>query len=237
MTVDLYIDPLPVARGCGKRKQDGIYWELGFGGPGGKTIEEYLFDPPMPVAEDLLKTLPHIGVQMIERKGVYHLIDRIGKEFYPYATDFIQEVEFAGLSRRLSPTLRFDLLTPASRILMVHDRGYLLNHDDVKSWTCPLNKTTHHQDKHPLAMCCLGMLYEVLDESDCEDGDTHRSVRRMPSFTYEVGVRTDDFDPVYAPAYIASFPASRLVVVSGDKTAELMDKISVSSIPTAEVPA
>jgi hypothetical protein len=65
--------------------------------------------------------------------------------------------------------------------------------------------------------------------------DTRLVIRRMPSFTYVARRAPDAVEPVYHAAFFASFPLTRLVVVSGDGDAEAMDKASRANLPAEYV--
>lgn len=59
---------------------------------------------------------------------VYHILDWVGSDSYPNVADFVEEVRRLGLSRRLSRTLDFSLLTAESQIVLVHARAFIENH-------------------------------------------------------------------------------------------------------------
>jgi len=80
---------IPGPRGCGKtRVRGGVYAEVGTG-PGGRPIEEFLFDPPILIPAGF--NVPNRGVLLTERNGVWHVVDRVGNEFYPCPADFVEE--------------------------------------------------------------------------------------------------------------------------------------------------
>lgn len=234
-------EAIPVERGCGKRKADGVYWECGMGsGPGAAPVEEFFFDSPLRVPTDYLEHLPHIGMHWFERHGVWHLVDRIGLEHYPNPSDLFEEIKRFGLSRRLPSNLDFSRLTAESRLLLVHDRGYIENARDwIDDWACP-QRHGHHQPSgnypsYEEQPCCIGMWW--YDIEDGESGEGLRVTRRLPSFQYSGKTRPEWAEPDYSPAFVASFPASRLVVIKGDNSLDRLDKMIESAIPTAEVEA
>ena len=71
--------------------------------------------------------LSPIGVQLVERDGVWHILDWIGSEHYPNVADFLEEVRRFGLSRRLAKTVDFSKLTERSKILVgfVHGTPFM----------------------------------------------------------------------------------------------------------------
>lgn len=117
-----------IVRGCGKRVISGAYWETGLT-PYGSPLEDFILDPPVRIDAAPLGLSP-IGVKLIEKDGVWHLVDWVGSAHYPNAADILEETKRFGLSRRLPQTLEFDKLTPASRILLVHAKGWVCNADE-----------------------------------------------------------------------------------------------------------
>jgi hypothetical protein len=110
-------DVFPLRRGCGVRLAGGIY--ATFRAPDEDDLLRYFITPPIPVDPAALGISP-IGVHLIERNGVWHLIDWIGAEHYPTPSAFLNEVRSMGLSRRVQRTLDFSRLTEDSRVLCVH---------------------------------------------------------------------------------------------------------------------
>ena len=74
-----------VPRGCGTRTSGGVYLECGTG-YGGRPLEFFLADPPIPLTCDT-----KLGVQLIERDGVVHVLDWIGEQHYPNCADFLEK--------------------------------------------------------------------------------------------------------------------------------------------------
>lgn len=212
---------IPVERGCGSRKQGGIYAEFGCG-PGGSPIEDFLIDPPVIFDPKELGITP-IGVRLVEREGVWHIIDWVGSEHYPNVADYVEETRRAGLSRRLAKTLDFSKLTEQSRILLVHARAHTdVFHLYADRWTglrynrCPKNIEDHNLPDYP--DICAGVWWEDVKGGflRLSSGDHPRLViRGMPSFSYVAAAQPDDLKPVYRPAIFASFPIHRLVVIKG----------------------
>lgn len=108
----------PVPRGCGERSAGGVYVESGLG-PGGRPLEDFLFDPPLPVPEGLdLVNKPQIWDDPVT--GVPHLWVWVGAEYYPYLPDYLEETRRFGASRKLNPNLDLSRLVPASRLMLAH---------------------------------------------------------------------------------------------------------------------
>src|SRR5579863_2884356 len=119
----------PVPRGCGDREPGGVYAECGLSSRG-RPLEEFLFDPPLPIPEglDLInkpqlwqRTLPS-GEPALdeEERPIYDLLIWVGEEFYPYCSDYLEEVKRYGASRRLNPNLDLSLLSRSSRMILAH---------------------------------------------------------------------------------------------------------------------
>ena len=202
-----------IIRGCGTRRKGGVYWEVNLGtGPRARPLEEFLLDPPQPVPPHL-RISPR-GVQPIEVGGVTHVIDWIGSENYPNVCDFLEEVRFAGLSRRIPESFDFGRLTSQSRILLVHARAWVGNSAAYQPFACPTGTEGHPVE----SACCAGVWWRdveggvpLVDGS----GDTPAVRRTMPGFAYTAARRPDGVTPVYRSAFFASFPATRLVVIAG----------------------
>ena len=118
-----------VPRGCGEREPGGVYAESGLS-PRGRPLEEFLFDPPLPIPEGLdlinkpqlwMRTLAS-GEPVLDGEGqpVFDLIIWVGAEFYPYLPDYLEEVKRYGASRRLNPNLDLSLLSRSSRMILAH---------------------------------------------------------------------------------------------------------------------
>lgn len=207
------VHAIPVVRGCGTRKQGGIYAECGLS-PNGSPIETFLFDPPILVPADL--RVPAIGVTTIERDGVTHIVDRVGMADYPNVADMVEEIRRFGLSRRIPSTFSFEKLTPESRIFLVHDRAWVSPMSIYQEWFCPKHMPSHAPEMAP--DICSGVWWQdvVLGEPVAGVNDPRLVLRKMPSFTYTARARPAASDIQERQAFFASFPLSRLAVVRGD---------------------
>ena len=223
-------------RGCGTRQQGAVYLEVGLG-YGGKPLEFFLSDPPIPMTCDT-----KVGVELIERAGVVHVLDWIGEQHYPFAADALEEGRRYGFSRRVPRTLDLSRLTAGSRILLVHARGLVTNHQALRphmpdSYNEPygpdgrrksaykhhcshLEKTAvpgHHlPDPHKHA--CTRDLWAVPPATQVEDGTPPRYIRGFASITYEVFPLSPDAPaPEYTSALVASLPITNVSVIkAGD---------------------
>ena len=123
-------------RGCGFRTLGGIYACTDLV-RNGEPIESFLIDPPLAIDTAALG-MTRVGVRMIERDGVWHILDWIGDSHYPNVADFVEEVKRQGLSRRLGKNLSadgrngFELLSARSTIILLHARAMIGNHADYR---------------------------------------------------------------------------------------------------------
>lgn len=221
-----------MARACGRRKKGGIYSECPLG-ESGKPIEEFLFDPPAPLNIDLAPQ----GVKMIEREGVWHLVDWVGSSHYPNVADFVEEVRRMGMSRRLPQTTPFERLTLRSQHFLVHSRAIVahpemyrpprvgVDTNDTLSrgpYQCPKNIASHvagvevrESFHHPM---CAGIWWEDLDPFELfiepSVPGSRIVTREIPCGTYE-GLCSpgDPKQREYVPGYFAAFPIWNLQVI------------------------
>jgi len=241
---------IPVQRGCGSRQKGGVYFETAHG-PGGKPVEFFLIDSPLPVPAEL--NLSSIGVQLVEFNGVYHLIDVVGKEYYPNVADFVEEVRRFGVSRRLPSSLDFSKITPETNLYAVHDRAIVKNTGDWfeypgnESPVCPKGLENHPRGVE----CCAWVwwndvegghtpsladsLFGPEELTDVYDLEKTRIVRAMPSFTYRAHSRPEKITPNYERGFFARFPIGRLVVVKGEDNTEKLDKVRKAHTLVEEV--
>lgn len=104
-------------RGCGFRQQGGLYAESSVD-VDGKPPEWFLYDPPF-----AYRTGSKVGVEAVTVDDDVHVIDYVGKKFYPMPVDFIEEARVMGISRRLPKTFKFELLSLKSHLILVHELG------------------------------------------------------------------------------------------------------------------
>jgi hypothetical protein len=119
----------PVPRGCGEREPGGVYAESGLS-PRGRPLEEFLFDPPLPIPDGLdlinkpqlwMRTLAS-GEPALDEEGqpIVDLLIWVGEEHYKYCPDYLEETRRYGASRRLNPNLDLSLLSQSSRTILAH---------------------------------------------------------------------------------------------------------------------
>jgi hypothetical protein len=208
----------PTARGCGRRVRGGVYLEFETG-PGGKPIEDFLVDHPIPLDVQRLGITPR-GVRLVEWLTGPMLVDWIGSSHYLNVLDFVEEARRFGISRRLPR--RFDWARLAgAQIAFLHARAAVENPETywsrITKTYCPIENTVHVGDGYRKAGGpCAGFWWDDIEGGaplEAENGQ--RIVRRsMPSFAYLARSRPPGADPVYQPALFMLIPgAPRLVYV------------------------
>lgn len=211
---------VPVRRGCGLRREDGVYCECGLS-PYGSPLETFVLDPPIPLPSDV--DVSPLGVTLVEGNGVTYIIDWVGGEYYPSVADFLEEVRRAGLSRRLPKNLDFSRLSEKSRILLVHARAGIENWREYPERIHPCPRGNHKTTEF-----CAGLWWEDVEGTHDMEPDG-LATRDMPSFSYQARTRPPDVPPDYEPMFFASFPISRLVVVNGENAEKIAAAIQKST--------
>lgn len=179
-----------------------------------------------------------VGVELVERGGVVHVIDWVGEQHYPAVTDFLEEGRVLGFSRRISSTLDLSRLTAESRILVVHACGLVVNHEvlrpfiperynvarDEQGRRKPAYK--HHcghleqtarpsyYQPNPHEHGCTRDLWTLPPASHVDDGAPPRYLRKFASVSYEVFPLAPDAPvPETTSALAASLPITNISVV------------------------
>lgn len=235
---------MAVQRGCGRRIKGGIYLECGMS-PFGSPVEHFLCDPPARIPDGL--PLAHLGINWLERGGVWHVVDWVGSSHYLNVADFVEEVRRFGLSRRIPRSAPLERLTADSRILLVHSRAILVRaaerrpHGGPGRYLCPCEHT-ETMLKHQiggLRETCAGQWWEDVVGGEPLTDRSAEVVRRMSSFEYQAKRWVGPQEPAmeYLPGIFASFPAHRLVVVRDGANGHAMAraKAQQANIPVEEV--
>jgi len=228
-----------VPRGCGNRKQGGVYAECGSSREG-KPVESFLLCPPIPVDPKEFG-ITAVGVKLIE--GM--VWDWVGSQYYQNVTDFIEEVRRFGMSRRLPKTFDFQSLIPTSRMFLLHSRAHIENptpyHSsrlggkvfDMKWDWCPTGRHDHTEKG-----MCAGLWWEdiVKDGLTLNDDQERVGVVDMPAFSY-LAAETPIENAEHTLAIFASFPIQRLAVIRAEDGShnETADRASASAIPVEVV--
>jgi hypothetical protein len=227
-----------VVRGCGSRVQGGSYLVTHLG-PNGRPVEDFLIDPTEPFPLESLGITPR-GVYPIERDGVTHVVDWVGSADYLNVADFVEEVRRHGLSRRIPRTFDFSLLTPESRIIVLHARAFVEDPAPFYEraprradgrWFCPTHKALHEAidnergarwslEGSAYALCCAGVWWHDVDGGHVDAEwpqeamfDGRPVIRKMPAFEYRAWRVALPAPPRYSVAAFASFPLSGIEVV------------------------
>ena len=139
-----------IVRGCGTRIAGGVYLEVATA-PGGRDLESFLVDPPEPMETDV-----KVGFEVRHKNGVPCLADHVGEKHYPDAASFLEEGRRFGFSRRVPETFDLSQLTSASRLLIIHPHGLVLNGAERRAYVDDMlrlgvdrsGKAAHHRDHH-----------------------------------------------------------------------------------------
>jgi hypothetical protein len=213
-----------VERGCGRRKAGGIYLEAGLS-PDGLPLEHFLIDPPLAIDDPAALGVSPIGVTLIERDGVAHVLDWVGSEHYPNVCDVVEEGRAWGFSRRVAGTLDFSRLGPGSRLILIHARAHIA--DPAPYWAaigarrmCPQVRALGgaHLALDYRGMCAGLWWHDVEGGVALSDRDGDRRVhRRLPSVGYAAYRRPalpPGDAPAYRPAMFLSLPLTGIAVIN-----------------------
>lgn len=247
---------IAVERGCGRRTKGGAYMECGVGYYG-SPVESFLVDPPISISKQELG-LSDVGVKLIERDGAWHVLDIIGREYYPNIADYVEEVRRYGASRRLPTTLEFSKLTNESTMILAHQRAWIAKPEpyylewfkvtprNITYCPCPKKFDGHELFVREFDLCknaymCAGLFWNDVEGGEPTgveiDEDPHgprRVIRHMPSFSYDAATRPAGVTPQYGLAIFMRLPITRLVVVSDDGSnteKRALERASKASIP------
>lgn len=216
-------------RGCGEaRTKGGLYLECGLS-VGGAPLEHFLVDPPH-LVDPKADRIRALGVELIDGPdGIVHVLDWVGAEHYPYATDFLEEARRKGVSRKISPHTELHRLTPGkSQLFIVHARGYVENWRDYSVYEhdragelpwrhCQRYARTNGQDTSHIMMpstSCSRYLWQAFENVDAGDGAW--PLRRFTDFEYRIFPPTKALTPQWRPAIVARVPITNFTVIRDD---------------------
>ena len=231
-----------VTRGCGSRTAGGLYLEIQTN-PNGVPLNDFLLDPAIRVGETWeskgVKLSP-LGVQTfyeeIEGRKIKHIIDIVGKEDYPNLTDFIEELNVLGLSRKLSSRLDLSGISKESQLYMIHDKAWVKNIHQYKDWICNKGKLFHKPNILPKEdCCCSGIWWQDLDLKGTRP-IRERMVQRIMPISYVGYVRPEGVTPSYERGIFAIFPLSgaNLAVINGHGSDQSKLTAQKSELPIRE---
>lgn len=219
-----------MSRGCGTRAQRGIYLVQHLG-PDGLPLEAFMVDP---TAESDLRALgiTSIGVQLIDHGGTHSVFDMVGSSHYPNVADFLEEARRHGVSRRLPKNLPFEQITPASRLVLLHQRAVILDRDRLAGpgwppvlccqdilamWLAEHGRSLHgYQPPHwPHDAHDMCSRYWYLDVAGTHVADG-RLKRQIGDTTYPVPALRPDGEGRYLPGPFAVFCPTGIEVIRAD---------------------
>jgi len=224
-----------IKRGCGKRKEGGVYAESG-NSKKGSPLESFVLCPPIPFDPDEFGISP-IGVQLRQFQGeTWHIVDWVGSKYYPNVTDFLEEVRRFGLSRRLPRSLDFSKLTNESRLYLVHSQAWIEKPSPYLSNRLGGNRVGMVWDSCPRGIehadgeICSGLWWE--DVVGMKTSATRVGNRVMPAFQYSAAKPPNSSDGEHGVAFFAKFPIHRLALIraedgSHNDTAKLVSKSEI----------
>lgn len=167
-------------RNCGKRIENGLYLCVA-SSVFGKEIEYFLLDPVL-----LCDLKPFRTPIILEGEKHNDILVYIGKQFYPFVTDYIEEARKYGISRRIPRDFPIEKLTPyESRMFFVHERAIPLFKYQVQQ-DCP-RKLKH---KKTIEDSCVFDLWPL---SSLEDFDEKHKVRLVDSWTAEIKIKATEY--------------------------------------------
>ena len=128
---------------------------------------------------------------IFEKNGKNHLLFWVGKEFYPFPSDFIEEVRRFGASKRVPVEFPIQKLSVGSLMFFVHSLAIIKNHDVLPPPPlCPKQLKSHLSNEK----YCLGHSYQVAP-ANCEGrrkiGDTVYDVKPVTAGR-AIGIRPGD---------------------------------------------
>ena len=174
-----------VKRACGDKRTENALYICVDVSVYGQPVEYFLVDPVKPVDIKPFRT-PII----IEREKHNDIAVYIGKHYYPFVPDFIEEAREIGISRRIPKNFPIERLTPyKSRMFLVHERAIpLFEYETGKE--CPRGKM--HSGK-PGDTCAfdlwpLSSLEKVEGKHEVALVDEYLAEVTTPSCTYTVPV-------------------------------------------------
>lgn len=195
-------------RGCGSRAEDGLYLTVE-SSPLGQSITFFLVDPA--IEWKGAKTL-RSPMFIDDRLGVTHLVLGVGATFYPFVSDFVEEVRLHGVSKRVPRNLEVERLSQDSKFLLMHPRA-IPRFNYKASCTCPKDNRGPHE--------CIGFLWSLsalksfdkvheLGENSESFEEYPTCLVKTPSCSYEVvkPLEPKAFVDDYSAGIFLAFPLS-----------------------------
>lgn len=172
-------------RACGdSRIENGLYMCVDVS-PYGKDISYFLLDPTKPC--DLR---PFRTPIIVEGKEHNDIAVYVGKQFYPFVPDFVEESRVMGLSRRIPKNFPFERLTPyKSRMFFVHERAIPMFDYHIER-SCPRKKKHSGKcgDTCVFDLWHLSALEKIKEKHEVSLLDEDHVVVTTPSVKYSVNI-------------------------------------------------
>ena len=144
-----------IVRGCGKRVKGGLYVCSGLS-PFGLPIKNFIIDPPLPFDGDQFR-----APLIIEKDGKNHLLMWVGAEYYPYVSDYIEEIRSFGGSKRLPSNFPIEKLDKGSMLFLVHPKAIIVDHEFLPAVDyCPAEIEKHTETNGEY---CVGHAYQIAE--------------------------------------------------------------------------
>ena len=205
-------------RGCGKRKAGGVYICTKLS-PHGVPLEEFIIDPPESYGGEKFR-VPII----LEKNGMNHLLFWVGKEFYPYPSDFIEEVRRFGASKRVPVEFPIQKLSVGSLMFFMHPLAIIKDHKVLPPPPrCPKHLKSHLNNE----TYCLGHSYQVAPAN-------HEGRRQIGDTVYDVKPVGSDAPLEFAPGIFLRLPITdidHVVHKDGRPDPRVAERASEVTIP------
>lgn len=199
-------------RACGKRIAAGIYAETRLS-PSGEQVESFVLCPPKPIEPAAWGLTPR-GARLIEFEGVWHIFDIVSKTDYR-AVDYVEETRSKGASRRLSSKLNFSKLSPASRLVLLHEQAIIENYNEYPQPPCVRCPLDIHLDS--LREMCAGLWWHDIPAAELQsETEEPQHIRTIPGGVFFfANPRPKGVIPIYRHGIFMSLPVTNLTVISG----------------------
>ncbi len=207
-----------MTRGCGKRKPGGVYICTKLS-PHGVPLEEFIIDPPEAYEGEKFR-VPIV----FEKNGKNHLLFWVGKEFYPFPSDFIEEVRRFGASKRVPVDFPVQKLSVGSLMFFVHSLAIIKNHDVLSQPPlCPKHLESHLNNETR----CLGHSYQVAPAN-------YEGRRKVGDTVYDVKPAETELSLEFEPGIFLRLPVTdidHVVYKDGKPDPWVQEKASEVKIP------
>ncbi len=207
-----------MTRGCGKRKPGGVYICTKLS-THGAPLEEFIIDPPGAYEGEKFR-VPII----FEKNGMNHLLFWVGKEFYPFPSDFIEEVRRFGASKRVPVEFPIQKLSAGSLMFFVHSLAIIKNHDVLPPPPlCPKHLESHLSNE----TYCLGHSYQVAAAN-------YEGRRTVGDTVYDVKPAQTELSLEFEPGMFLRLPVTdidHVVYKDGKPDPRVQEKASEVKIP------